>query len=268
MKSALPKVLHPLLGRTLLGHVLAAADAAAARHARSSWSATAPSRSTAHLAEVAPGRRHRSLQAEQRGTGHAVRIALEAVADARRHGRRAQRRRAAAARRDAGARWSRAHEAAGAAATVLTAEVRRPDRARPDRPRPRTAALERDRRGARRDRRRSARSARSTPASTRSTPRLLRAGAGQADHRQRPGRGVPHRRRRPARRGRARRSRAHRRRRRRRDARLQRPGRAGRRCGRCCATGSTTSWMRAGVTHRRPGDHLDRRHRDARAATR
>jgi bifunctional UDP-N-acetylglucosamine pyrophosphorylase/glucosamine-1-phosphate N-acetyltransferase len=30
MRSALPKVLHPLLGRTLLGHVLAAADALAA----------------------------------------------------------------------------------------------------------------------------------------------------------------------------------------------------------------------------------------------
>ena len=30
MKSALPKVLHPLLGRTLVGHVLAAADEAIA----------------------------------------------------------------------------------------------------------------------------------------------------------------------------------------------------------------------------------------------
>ena len=79
MKSALPKVLHPLLGRTLLGHVLAPPPRWA-RTAPSSWSGTAPTRSRAHLAEVAPDATP-VLQAEQLGTGHAVRIALEAVPD-------------------------------------------------------------------------------------------------------------------------------------------------------------------------------------------
>ena len=79
MKSALPKVLHPLLGRTLLGHVLAAADAAGAERTLvvvghgADQVERAPRRGRA-------GRRRRCCRPQQRGTGHAVRIALEAVA--------------------------------------------------------------------------------------------------------------------------------------------------------------------------------------------
>src|ERR1700742_4435499 len=69
MKSATPKVLHPLLGRSLLGHVLVAAEASAAEQTIVV---------VGHLAAVAPAATP-VLQAEQRGTGHAVRIALEAA---------------------------------------------------------------------------------------------------------------------------------------------------------------------------------------------
>ena len=178
MKSALPKVLHPLLGRTLLGHVLAAADAAARRPHASWWSVTAPTRSRAHLAEIAPDAAP-VLQAEQRGTGHAVRIALDARA-----GRRpapwscstatcrccAPETVARAGRRARGGRRGghRADRRGG-----------RPDRARAGSCATPTARLDAHRRGARRDRRSSGRSARSTPASTPSTPALLREALGK-----------------------------------------------------------------------------------------
>jgi len=75
MKSATPKVLHELCGRSLVGHVLAAAGelkpehlVVVVGHAREQV--------TAHLAEVAPGVRT-AVQAEQNGTGHAVRMGLE-----------------------------------------------------------------------------------------------------------------------------------------------------------------------------------------------
>jgi bifunctional UDP-N-acetylglucosamine pyrophosphorylase / glucosamine-1-phosphate N-acetyltransferase len=77
MKSALPKVLHPLLGRSLVGHVLAAAEPLAALDTVVVVGVGAD-RVAAHLAEIAP-RAVPVLQAEQRGTGHAVRIALEAT---------------------------------------------------------------------------------------------------------------------------------------------------------------------------------------------
>ncbi|HET6532809.1 MAG TPA: bifunctional UDP-N-acetylglucosamine diphosphorylase/glucosamine-1-phosphate N-acetyltransferase GlmU [Actinoplanes sp.] len=80
MKSALPKVLHPLLGRTLLGHVLAAAEAARAASTIVVIGHKAD-QVRSHLAEVAPTVTP-VVQAEQNGTGHAVRIALEAVPDA------------------------------------------------------------------------------------------------------------------------------------------------------------------------------------------
>jgi bifunctional UDP-N-acetylglucosamine pyrophosphorylase / glucosamine-1-phosphate N-acetyltransferase len=78
MKSAaLPKVLHGFAGRSLLGHVLAAtAPLGAAEtvvvvgHRRDQV--------TAHLNEIAPTARP-VVQAEQHGTGHAVRLALEAL---------------------------------------------------------------------------------------------------------------------------------------------------------------------------------------------
>ncbi|MFC0528173.1 bifunctional UDP-N-acetylglucosamine diphosphorylase/glucosamine-1-phosphate N-acetyltransferase GlmU [Phytohabitans kaempferiae] len=79
MKSALPKVLHPLLGRTLVGHVLAAAGGLAARRTLVVVGHGAE-QVEAHLAEVAPAAEP-VLQAVQHGTGHAVRIALEATSD-------------------------------------------------------------------------------------------------------------------------------------------------------------------------------------------
>ncbi len=75
MKSATPKVLHDICGRSLVGHVLAASGelepeslVVVVGHAREQV--------TAHLAEVAPGART-AVQAEQNGTGHAVRMGLE-----------------------------------------------------------------------------------------------------------------------------------------------------------------------------------------------
>ncbi|MDO0914276.1 bifunctional UDP-N-acetylglucosamine diphosphorylase/glucosamine-1-phosphate N-acetyltransferase GlmU [Streptomyces sp. DT2A-34] len=75
MKSATPKVLHELCGRSLVGHVLAAARelrpenlVVVVGHARE--------KVTAHLGEIDPGVRT-AVQAEQNGTGHAVRMALE-----------------------------------------------------------------------------------------------------------------------------------------------------------------------------------------------
>jgi bifunctional UDP-N-acetylglucosamine pyrophosphorylase/glucosamine-1-phosphate N-acetyltransferase len=78
MKSrALPKVLHGFAGRSLLGHVLAAGEGLGANktvvvvgHRRDEV--------TAHLTEIAPAAEP-VVQAEQNGTGHAVRLALEAV---------------------------------------------------------------------------------------------------------------------------------------------------------------------------------------------
>ncbi|MFC4104695.1 bifunctional UDP-N-acetylglucosamine diphosphorylase/glucosamine-1-phosphate N-acetyltransferase GlmU [Micromonospora zhanjiangensis] len=123
MKSALPKVLHPLLGRTLVGHVLAAAEPLAAEQTVVVVGHGAD-RVTAHLAEVAPSA-GTVLQAEQLGTGHAVRVALESVPE-----------RAGTVvvingdvpllRADTVRALVEAHEAAGAAGTVLAAEVADP----------------------------------------------------------------------------------------------------------------------------------------------
>ncbi|MFI9767180.1 bifunctional UDP-N-acetylglucosamine diphosphorylase/glucosamine-1-phosphate N-acetyltransferase GlmU [Streptomyces sp. NPDC052415] len=75
MKSATPKVLHEICGRSLVGHVLAAARelqpenlVVVVGHARE--------KVTAHLAEVDAEVRT-AVQARQNGTGHAVRMALE-----------------------------------------------------------------------------------------------------------------------------------------------------------------------------------------------
>lgn len=74
MKSDLPKVLHPLLGRSLVRHVLAAASVLAAEQTIVVVGHRADL-VTAHLEQVAPGVKI-VLQAEQKGTGHAVRVAL------------------------------------------------------------------------------------------------------------------------------------------------------------------------------------------------
>ena len=77
MKSALPKVLHPLLGRTLLGHVLAAAAPLNADRTIVVVGHGAD-QVREHLAQIAPAAIP-VLQAEQHGTGHAVRVALAAA---------------------------------------------------------------------------------------------------------------------------------------------------------------------------------------------
>lgn len=80
MKSATPKVLHELCGRSLVGHVLAASReldpehlVVVVGHAREQV--------TAHLAEIDPGVRT-AVQEEQNGTGHAVRMGLEQLGGA------------------------------------------------------------------------------------------------------------------------------------------------------------------------------------------
>ena len=80
MRSSSPKVLHEVLGRSLLSHVLAAVAPLNAEqtvvvvgHGREQVSE--------HLLDVAPAA-VQVVQQEQNGTGHAVRLALEAIPDA------------------------------------------------------------------------------------------------------------------------------------------------------------------------------------------
>lgn len=77
MRSATPKVLHEVAGRTLLGHVLAAVTTldpdhvvVVVGHGRDQVSA--------YLAEAAPGAVV-VVQEQQNGTGHAVRVALDCL---------------------------------------------------------------------------------------------------------------------------------------------------------------------------------------------
>ncbi len=77
MHSATPKVLHELGGRSMLGHVLAAAAGAGAAevavvvgHGRG--------RVEPHVAACLPGART-AVQAEQLGTGHATQVGLTAI---------------------------------------------------------------------------------------------------------------------------------------------------------------------------------------------
>jgi bifunctional UDP-N-acetylglucosamine pyrophosphorylase/glucosamine-1-phosphate N-acetyltransferase len=123
MRSTLPKMLHPLLGRTLLGHVLAATRALGAERSVVVVGHGAD-QVTDHLAEIAPDVTP-VLQTDQRGTGHAARVALEAVGiigetvvivngDM------------PLLRSETLTALVEAHEAEGAAATILTAEVTNP----------------------------------------------------------------------------------------------------------------------------------------------
>lgn len=80
MKSATPKVLHDICGRSLVGHVLAASReldpenlVVVVGHAREQVAA--------HLGEVDAGVRT-AVQEQQNGTGHAVRMALEELGGA------------------------------------------------------------------------------------------------------------------------------------------------------------------------------------------
>lgn len=78
MKSAIPKILHPVAGRSLLGHVIEAAAHIEPEHVMVVVG-HGREQVAAHLAEVAPWVLT-VVQEEQRGTGHAVRIALEDLA--------------------------------------------------------------------------------------------------------------------------------------------------------------------------------------------
>ena len=72
-----PKVLHPLRGRTMLGHVVHAARGLEPEHLVVVVG-HAREQVTAHLAEVDPAAQA-VVQEQQNGTGHAVRVALEAL---------------------------------------------------------------------------------------------------------------------------------------------------------------------------------------------
>ncbi|WP_030157616.1 bifunctional UDP-N-acetylglucosamine diphosphorylase/glucosamine-1-phosphate N-acetyltransferase GlmU [Glycomyces sp. NRRL B-16210] len=79
MKSTRPKVLHELLGRSLLGHVLRSVKAAGPERQIVVVGAAAD-QVRAHLAEHAP-EAATVFQDKQLGTGHAVRVAMEANPD-------------------------------------------------------------------------------------------------------------------------------------------------------------------------------------------
>src|SRR5690242_2033328 len=79
MKSKTMKVLHPIAGRSMIGHVLAAARAmeparvvAVVGHQREEVAA--------HIRELDPDVLL-AVQEEQLGTGHAVRVAMDVVGE-------------------------------------------------------------------------------------------------------------------------------------------------------------------------------------------
>jgi bifunctional UDP-N-acetylglucosamine pyrophosphorylase/glucosamine-1-phosphate N-acetyltransferase len=123
MRSARPKVLHELGGRSMLGHVLAAC---APLGAGCTVVVVGAGREQVeeHLARIAPGARA-VVQADQLGSGHAAALALEAVPEVDGpvllvNGD------APLLRSETVARLVAAHREAGAAFTVLTAEVADP----------------------------------------------------------------------------------------------------------------------------------------------
>lgn len=79
MRSATPKVLHAIAGRSLLGHVIEAASTLEPHHL---VVVTGHGRDQvqAHIDEVAPWA-VTVVQEQQNGTGHAVRVALAGLAD-------------------------------------------------------------------------------------------------------------------------------------------------------------------------------------------
>src|SRR4051794_35281072 len=79
MKSATPKVLHTMCGRTLLGHVLAAIEPLRAPRTLIVLGHERP-QVEKFLAEAAPVAEV-VVQDEQQGTGHAARMALDALPD-------------------------------------------------------------------------------------------------------------------------------------------------------------------------------------------
>ena len=120
MRSATPKVLHTLGGRSLLGHVLAAAEPLSAG-TTVVVVGSGRDQVEAHLADVAPGALA-VVQEEQLGSGHAAEVALAAVPDLEGS--------VLVVNGDSPLLTSRtlaglvaAHDAAGSVFTVLTAEV-------------------------------------------------------------------------------------------------------------------------------------------------
>lgn len=121
MKSALPKVLHPLLGRSLLGHVLCAVEPLDAQRTLVVVGHRAD-QVNEHLSAIATQARTVS-QPQQRGTGHAVRLAMEAEPDAASGTVVVLNGDVPLLRPETLIEMVAAHEAAGAAATVLSARV-------------------------------------------------------------------------------------------------------------------------------------------------
>jgi bifunctional UDP-N-acetylglucosamine pyrophosphorylase/glucosamine-1-phosphate N-acetyltransferase len=120
MRSATPKVLHELGGRSMLGHVLAAAEPLGAAHTLVVVGAGRAAVEE-HLAAIAPAA-GAVVQEEQRGSGHAAAVALAAVPDLEGpvlivNGD------APLLRPETVVSLVAAHRAAGAVLTVLTAEV-------------------------------------------------------------------------------------------------------------------------------------------------
>jgi bifunctional UDP-N-acetylglucosamine pyrophosphorylase / glucosamine-1-phosphate N-acetyltransferase len=74
MKSSTPKVLHPIAGRTLVGHVLNAVDALDPKNVRVVVGA-GREKVEAHIAEIAPSA-VTVFQEKRGGTGHATQLAL------------------------------------------------------------------------------------------------------------------------------------------------------------------------------------------------
>src|SRR3954471_15663870 len=120
MRSATPKVLHPLGGRSMLGHVLAAAETLRAGHTLVVVGAGRDA-VAAPLPHIAPAGRS-VVQEKRRGSGPAAAVALAAVPDLEGpvlivNGD------APLLREETLTELVAAHLAAGASFTVLTAEV-------------------------------------------------------------------------------------------------------------------------------------------------
>ncbi|MEZ5447734.1 MAG: NTP transferase domain-containing protein [Thiolinea sp.] len=80
MRSALPKVLHAVAGKPMLHHVVDACQMAGAERMAVVYG-HGGEQVRAALADVSTVTLHWALQAEQKGTGHAVMQAIELAAD-------------------------------------------------------------------------------------------------------------------------------------------------------------------------------------------
>lgn len=77
MKSATPKVLHQIAGRTLIGHVLAASTPLGAQYVVIGAGANEVAE---HVAQISPSAKT-VVQEFRGGTGHATKVAIEAIAN-------------------------------------------------------------------------------------------------------------------------------------------------------------------------------------------